>query len=138
MGILFLIYPSISLVGLGIILASNILIDVDHYFYYAYKKRDLNFFRVRNSVVRDLKHAMLLPKQERNNIDTGVMLLHGLEGLFILLILGFLFSNYFFFIFIGFGFHLILDMLFDSILIDRIIKISFIKDALYVNKFGVK
>lgn len=129
-GGLFFIYPSISLMGLGIILASSVLIDVDHYIYYAYKKKDLNFFRIRKWLTINLKQSFLLSREERNKFDFGIMFLHGFEFLFILLLLGFLVSKYFFFVFIGFGFHLILDVLFNLTIIDKGIKISLIKDLM--------
>lgn len=129
-GGLFLIYPSISLMGLGIILASSVLIDVDHYIYYAYKKKDLNFFKARKWFFKNLHVALNMSREERNKLEMGVMIFHGVEMLAILFVLGFFASPYFFFVFIGFGFHLVLDVLFNLTLMDRMLKISLVRDLI--------
>ncbi len=129
-GFLFLIYPSIGLIGFVLILASTFLIDVDHYLYYVYKKREFNFFKARKWFIENLKQTQLLPREERNNIDTGISFLHGIEILTLLIFLGYFISNYFFFVFLGFGFHLLLDIVYGLTLFDKMIKVSLIKDIL--------
>jgi hypothetical protein len=126
-GVLLLLFPRIGLIGFFLILASSVLIDVDHYLYYVYKKRDLSLKNAHNWFIRRLKKFLLLSREKRNKFYTGIFFLHGVEVLIILFFLSFI-LKYFLYILIGFAFHIILDLVFQTIYIDRIHKVSVIYD----------
>ena len=112
--VLFFLFPQISILGLLIILFSAVLIDIDHYLYYIWAKKDLS-----------LRNAY---KWHANHMKYVFCFLHGFEVLVILYLLGVYLSNYFFFILIGFSFHLFLDILAEIIHGFKIHKISVIYD----------
>jgi len=92
----------------GIIFLSSILIDIDHYFYYIFEKKNFSlkkayfWFRIQRS--RFIK----LSKEERKKHKYFIFVFHGLEILIVLFILSYYYPI-FFFIFIGFLIHLAED-----------------------------
>ena len=124
--ILFVTIPEISLIQLGIIVASSVLIDIDHYFYYVYKKKRLNPIKAYRWYVGNRKKCCSIPKEHKGKIHFGTFFLHGIEILIILLLLGFFVSNVFYFILIGFIFHLLLDLSVEIIYYNIYNKISII------------
>jgi membrane-bound metal-dependent hydrolase YbcI (DUF457 family) len=114
--ILFFLFPQITLIGAIIVFLSSVLIDVDHYLYYVYKKRDWNLTRA-FEWYSDKRHLFdKLSKKQKENIYMGVCFLHGIEALvvlaslyFALLRLSWPFANWALFIIIGFVFHQFLD-----------------------------
>lgn len=92
---------------LSIIFLSSILIDVDHYIYYVFKKRDLNLRKAFNWFLEHRKEFERNPKPFR-------FVCHSIEFLSILAILS-LYFNILFFIFLGFVFHLMTDLIYISI-----------------------
>ena len=135
-GFLYLIFPKIGLIGFLIILSSTVLIDVDHYLYYVYKKKDLSLKNAYKWFIKKRKKFLCLPKNQRNKFYRGFYFLHGIEVLIILFFLIF-FSKYFFFIFIGFAFHLLLDSVDQTIYWDRIDKFSLVYDFFKFKKLKV-
>ena len=129
----FLLFPSIGLIGFSLILLSSVLIDVDHYLYYVYKKKDWNLKNAYNWFIKNANKFLSFPKKQRNNFYIGFYFLHGIEILLILLLLT-IFSRYFFFIFIGFSFHLLFDIVYSTTSIDRIDKFSIVHDFLKFKK----
>jgi hypothetical protein len=109
--ILFFIFPKIGFLESSIILASTVLIDVDHYLYYVYKKKDFSLTRARKWFFknRDI-YLGQIPAFQKENIYGGICFLHGIEFILLLAILSF-FVNIFIFILIGFFFHQILDLI---------------------------
>lgn len=97
--ILYLLFPFVGLLGFLTIFLSSFLIDIDHYLYYVFKKKDLN-----------LKSAYYF-FIKKPKINPAMYFLHGIEVLSILFILGLFLNNLFLFIFIGFVFHLFLDVI---------------------------
>jgi len=93
--IISLIFPAISLLGLAIIFASSVLIDVDHYVYYVWKKRDLS---LRNAYIWFTSVRRRIPRY-----------LHRPDVIAILLVLSFHVSIIFFYILIGFMIHILSD-----------------------------
>jgi hypothetical protein len=126
-GALLLLFPRIGLIGFFLILASSVLIDVDHYLYYVYKKRDLSLIKSYNWYIQRSKKFLLFSWEKRNKFYPGFLFLHGIEILIILFFLSFI-LKYFFYILIGFAFHLLLDLVFQTIYWDRIHKVSVIYD----------
>ena len=124
--ILFLTIPEIGLVSLGIIVASSIFIDVDHYFYYVYKKKKLDPFKAYRWYMDNRKKCCAIPKEQKGKIHFGTYYLHGIEILIILLLLSFFVSDIFYFILIGFTFHLLLDLSIEIICYNEFNKVSVI------------
>lgn len=129
-GFLYLVFPKITLTGFLLIFLSTFLIDIDHYFYYIYKKKNFNITKSYKWFIKNKKEFLSLPWKERSKFKTGFCFLHGIEILFILLLLWIFVSKYFLFIFVGFAFHLLLDSIHQTIYWDRIDKFSLIRDSL--------
>ena len=124
--ILFVILPEITLIQLGIIVVSSVLIDIDHYFYYVYKKKKLNPIKAYKWYIGNRRKCCAIPQEQKINIHFGTYCLHGIEILIILLLLGFFVSNIFYFILIGFTFHLLLDLSVEVVYYNMYNKISVI------------
>ncbi len=131
---LWIIYPQINLIGLSLLFFSSVLIDMDHYLYYFYKKKDWNLRRAYKWFMDNEKKFLSFPRKLRNNYYGGFFFLHGIETLFFLIILTTLISKFFFFIFIGISFHLLLDIVDETKSQDRIDKSSVIYDYLKFKK----
>jgi len=108
--VLFFFFPQISLIGLVIIFLSSILIDVDHVFYYFLKKGNLVPLNAYNWYMKRRMQFNLLSREQKKKIYSGFYIFHGIELLIILFLLGNYFYNVFFFIFLGFSFHFIIDL----------------------------
>jgi len=126
--ILFFIFPQIGWIGFFIILTATVLIDVDHYTYYVYKKKDWNLKKAYYWSFKNGKKYLSLPREQKDKYYTGFCFLHGIEILIILFFLGKFFSVYFYYILIGFSFHLFLDIIDQIIINKRIDKLSVIHD----------
>lgn len=107
--ILYFIFPKIKLIEFSLIFLSSFLIDVDHYLYYVYKKRNLNLKKAYKWFIQKRDKLLTLPKKKRAEYKSSFLFLHGIEFLIILGLLS-LISEIFFFIFLGIAFHLILDI----------------------------
>ncbi len=79
------------------------------------------------------KKLFFLSRNKRADFYNAFSFLHGIEILLIFLVLS-IFSKYFFFIFIGFAFHLLLDVVDQTTCHDRIDKFSLIWDFLKFKK----
>ena len=108
-GILLAIMPSMGILGFLLIVLSTVLIDVDHYTYYVYKTKDWNIIRANKWFKRKGKKFLQIPFEARKNYYRANLILHGIEPLIICFLLGIFLNIYFFFITIGFMFHLSLD-----------------------------
>ena len=126
--ILFFVFGNVGFIGAGIIFLSSFLIDVDHYIYYLFTKKDFNFFNGIKYFKTCRKKASRMSSEKKRKYYSGWCFLHGVEILIILVILGFFVSRYFFFVFIGFVFHLFLDLIEEISNEGRIDKISCIYD----------
>ncbi len=109
--ILLLFFPQIGWIGASVIFASSILIDVDHYMYYVFKKKDFSLPRAYRYFV-NLRNIYL--RGSLNRYQHPVMLFHGIEFCILLILLSYI-HIFFFWILIGFLIHLALDFL-DSFL----------------------
>ncbi|MFQ5531376.1 MAG: hypothetical protein ACE5ES_02045 [Candidatus Nanoarchaeia archaeon] len=131
--IIFYLFPQITLTEFFIIFFASFLIDIDHYIFYVFKKKDISLKNAYKWYITNSKKVFSLEKKQRNKYYNGFYFLHGVEVLLILLLLTFL-SNYFFFIFIGFLFHLLLDYIEEIKYHDRIDKFSVVNDFLKFKK----
>ena len=132
--ILLMLFPQLGLNGFFVIILSTVLIDMDHYVYLIYKKKDLNLKNAYNWVIEAGKKFYSLPKTERDKFYLGFYFLHGIEILFVLSVLGIFISKYFLFIFIGFSFHLLLDVIYQITRKRKITKVSLVHDFLKFRK----
>ena len=107
---MILLSPKIGLIGFFIIWVSSIFIDVDHYIYYVWKKRDLNLKRAFDYFAEASKKAMKLPRSERWKKRANPCIFHGIEAIILLIFLSF-FHVFFLYILLGFIFHEFLDFL---------------------------
>lgn len=124
--LLYFLFPELNLSNLLIIFFSSFLIDIDHYLYYVYKKKNINPYRAYKWYVKNIiKFHFFLSKEQQKKAYTGLYLFHGIEILIILFFLGNYISSMFTFIIIGFLFHLFTDLVYEKILNQRIDKISF-------------
>lgn len=126
--ILYFSFPDIEILSLVIFLIATVGIDVDHYLYYVYRKKD---WSLRNSVRWFLKKGRALRKidaRERSEFYTGFCFLHGVEVLILLGFLGYFVWNIFYFVLLGFALHLVLDYVNEFKRKNRFDKFSIIYD----------
>ena len=124
--LLFFLFPQIPFFGLLIIFLSSILIDVDHYLYYVFKKGDKSIIRAYKWFTENRKKAYHLSRQEKRKISFGFLFLHGVEILIALYFLYIHVSEIFLYILLGFGFHLLVDIVSEGIECGKFNKISII------------
>ena len=106
-----LIFPKIGLLGFIIIWAASVLIDVDHYLYYVFVKKDLSLKRAYKWFKSMMDEMLKTPYKERIKIkDNMIFFLHGIESLVIFGLLSFT-HKIFLYIWIGFLFHHFLDFI---------------------------
>ena len=132
-GFFYLIF-NIGIVGFFIIFLSSFLIDVDHYIYYAFKKKSIDLKQAYNYFMKNEEKMLSYPRKQRNQIYGGHCILHGVEFVLILFLLSF-FSKYVLYILLGVAFHLLLDITYQTTYWDRLDKVSFIWDYLKFKKF---
>ncbi len=107
-GILVLIFPQINLIGLSIIFLSSVLIDVDHMVYFVLKKKNLSLPRAYHWFVEKGDYWLSLPLGEKKIYCWPIFIFHGIEFVFFLILLSFLFPV-FLFVVIGVLLHLFCD-----------------------------
>jgi len=130
----FLFSPIISIFGLAIILLSSVLIDIDHYVYYIFKKKDLNLFTAHKWYIKNIRKLYSMNKEQKKKVYLGFYFFHGIESLIILFFLGFYLSPIFNLIFIGFLFHLFVDFISEIMFEHRFGKLSVIYDLFTFRK----
>ena len=126
--IVFFIFPEVTWIGAGLIFFSSVLIDVDHYVYYFFKKKDLSLRKAVNYFLEGRKKISGMEKSERKKFYSGFCFLHGIEVIILLVLLGLFISKYFLFILIGIMLHLFLDITEEIYLGARLDKISIVYD----------
>jgi hypothetical protein len=117
-----------------LIFLSSFLIDIDHYLYYVYKKKDFSLKKAYNFALFQKNNLMKLKKEERSKFYTGFFFLHGLEIVLILFLFGVYFSKCFLFVSLGFLFHLILDYISQIQIYNRLDKIFLLYDFIKFKK----
>lgn len=108
--IIFVNFPQIGFSGFFLIVLATFLIDVDHYLFYAAKKRDLDLKRAYLWFVKFMEKRKKLSAMERKKYKHHILIFHGIEFWVILGLLSFA-HVFFFYIFLGVMFHILLDML---------------------------
>ena len=118
----------VPVLGCFVFLVATVGIDVDHYLYYVYRKKD---WSLRNSVSWFMKKRNILKGVDakmRREFYTGFCFLHGVEVLGLVWLLGFFVWDIFYFVAMGILFHLILDHIDQAILKGRFDKFSIVYD----------
>ena len=110
--LLFLIFPEINALEASILFFSSFLIDVDHYLYYVFRKRKLGILSAYNWFVIHGKRFRQLSKEEKLKHYCSILIFHGIEPLILLFFLSQIFPL-FYFILLGFVFHLLLDYAYE-------------------------
>ncbi len=128
-GILFLLFPKITLTSALIIWFSSFLIDIDHYIYYVLAEGDFSLRRAYKWHLLKRKIMKKLSRKERRKHKNEILFLHGIEIIFLLYLLSF-FWKFLLFVAIGFVFHLFLDIYEEIKDEHRIDKISLIHDII--------
>ena len=108
--LLHLFFPQINILYIVIMFFSSVLIDADHFLYYAIAKKDFSLINAYRWYTIRMKKFCSLPKEQRKKIHSGIFIFHGIEILAIMLLLGIYVSQFFFFIFLGLSFHMLLDI----------------------------
>ena len=102
----------IGLLGFFIIWFSSVLIDIDHYLLYVAYKKDISLKRAVGFFYEKAKIFRKLSIEQKKLFHTGLYFLHGIEMLAIMLLLFFIFNQIIFLcIFLGFAFHMLLDLI---------------------------
>jgi len=86
--ILFFISPSINILEASIIFFSSFLIDVDAYLIYIFAKKDFSLVNAIKYLSKKRRKAINLSKKQKAKISSGIRVLHGIEVLLIILVLG--------------------------------------------------
>lgn len=124
---LYLIAPHIGILEALLILSASVLIDIDHYFYYLYKEKEYNLWKLYLKLINKQKKFRQLSAEEREKYYSGFFIFHGIEVLAILFLISYFFPLAIY-IFIGFAFHLLLDYLHQTLFFRRVDKVSLIRD----------
>jgi len=108
--ILFFIFPQVGLIEFFLVIAASVFIDADHYFEYVYRKKAFSLKKAYKEGVRLSKKFNKLSRKQQEKTYIGAWVFHGIESLIILFVFGIFLHKYFFFIFVGAAFHLLLDL----------------------------
>jgi len=125
---LFFLFPEVGIINLSLLFFSSVLIDVDHYLFYIYEKRGFNLRRAYAYFIEKKKKWNKFGNKVHNPLPS-FFIFHGLEVLLLLFVLSFFFSPLYF-IFIGFSFHLLLDLMEQAVYSNKLQKISIVNDFL--------
>jgi len=103
-------FPQVGWLGFLIIFLSSVLIDFDHYLYYVIKKKDFNLRNAYVWFIEELKIRKSLSLEEREKMENGIIIFHGIECWLLLVLLIFV-SRLFIFVLIGILIHMIFDFI---------------------------
>lgn len=109
LSILLIEFFDFSPIASLIVFLSSVFIDLDHVLIYYIETKNLNPFNFWRWSMKKKNAFLSLDKIKRSQIKQTHFILHGVEFIFILLILS-LFFSFFGWVLIGVVFHLILDI----------------------------
>ena len=144
--VLLFIFPKIGFIGFFLIVISTVVIDVDHYLYYIFRKKNFSFRKFFDWVSNNGNVYSKLSEKQRKKIYFEICIFHGLETIFILFfILLFSKSSFILFILTGLIFHQALDLI-DLIhlninpckVISLIYSVSYSKDKIFFGDYKLK
>lgn len=108
--LLTLIFDLNPLIGI-IIFSASVLIDGDHYLWYAYGTKDLNPFNAIRWYIKFGSRWGEIPPKKLREYGAGVFIFHNWICWAILLVLGFTLHPFFYWVLIGFAIHIIPDLI---------------------------
>jgi hypothetical protein len=88
---------------------ASFLIDVDHYFFYVWSERNWSLWKAFKLFLLKKKKYEAMNRKERKKVMKGFWVLHGLEWVLLFGVFGYFIWNMFYFVALGFLFHLVLD-----------------------------
>lgn len=124
--ILYLLYPSTGIIGILLIISTTVLVDVDHYIFYVFKKKDINLVRAYKWYINNIRKTHHLSREEKRKIFFGFHFLHGVEILAIIYLLYLKVSPIFLYVLIGYSLHYFADLIVEGIWCRTLDKISVI------------
>ena len=108
----YFIFPDIGLFGFFTIFLSSVFIDVDHYMFYVWAKKDWSLKNAFNWFMQETIKYQKLPKEKKKQKFPMPCIFHGIEALLFLGILYYFTKLPFIgFIIIGITFHELLDFI---------------------------
>ncbi len=131
---IYFLFPEVTILGLVIIVLSNVLIDVDHYVYHAVKKKDLSLVRAYKWYQLNRVKTHHLSRKEKSKIYFGFHFFHGIEILAIIYLLYAYVNNIFFYVMIGYSLHFVSDLITEAVICGKVDKISVIYSFFRMNK----
>jgi len=126
---LLILFPETGIINVSLLFLSSILIDIDHYFFYVYEKRGFNLRKAYDYFIEHKKKWEEFGKSTNYNLPPAFFIFHGLEVLLLLFALSFFFKPLYF-VFIGFSFHIFLDLIEQAVYSSKYQKISAVNDFL--------
>lgn len=108
--VLFILFKEIGITELFIIFSASFFIDVDHYLYYVFKKKDLSLKNAYNWYL-ERKEELVRPRKNKVEYKRIIYIFHGVEFLLLLLIIS-LFYPIFFWVILGMAIHMFSDVLY--------------------------
>lgn len=108
--LIFFMFPQIGWFYALVIFLSSVLIDFDHYLFYAIRFRDLSLKRAHCWFLRKSRQLRAMSVQERRKYKFIILIFHGIECWIIVALLISL-HKIFLFILIGFMVHMVLDFI---------------------------
>ncbi|MAG02050.1 hypothetical protein CMI42_01830 [Candidatus Pacearchaeota archaeon] len=119
-----------------IIFLASFLMDIDHYLFYIYEKKDFSVKKSMKYFVDGRNHWLTLSPKEKKKHKKPIFIFHGIEFWLIILILTQL-TYSFWFVLLGFLIHMILDWI-DFIIIGDPLIDKFSQIYVYVENLGKK
>lgn len=133
--LLILIIGKSYIIEISIFFFASFLIDTDHYFYYVYKKGNLNLKESYKWFIKQQKKFFSLSKKMQDQVYSAFCFFHGLEPVFLFFLFGALFQRIFIFVSLGMILHLLLDFYHEHITYHlRWRKVSLIYDYFSLRK----
>lgn len=108
--LILIIFPSIDFFAFLIIFLSSFLIDVDHYLYHIFAKRNFSLKKARGWFMEKHFESLKLSKKDKLKLRPAPCIFHGIEAIILLAILSFI-HDFFTYVLIGFVFHQLLDFI---------------------------
>lgn len=126
---LFFLFPEVGIVNLSLLFLSSTLMDVDHYFFYIYRKKSFDIYKAYKYALEHKRQIREFGIEADEEFPKYFYIFHGFEIILIAFILSFFFKPAYF-IFIGFSFHLLLDLVEQAVYSDKFQKVSALNDFL--------
>ena len=110
---LFFFFPRITLLGAIVIFMGAVLIDVDHYLYYVFKKKDLSLRRAYRFFIMQLHVA----RKHKEHYQSPLCIFHTVEALILMTVLA-LYSKIWLYVLVGSLLHFVLD-LYETLIVHK-------------------